>query len=325
VKLKILLIGKAGQVGRELVPLLGRAGELTAIDRHGLDLSVPDEIRRVIRTVRPDWIVNAAAYTAVDRAESDEASARSVNAVAPGVMAEEAKELGALLVHYSTDYVFDGTKGQPYEEEDPPHPLSVYGRTKLEGERAIQQIAPAYLILRTAWVYAREGRNFLLTVLRLATEKQELRIVRDQVGAPTWSREIAAATADILSQLRTGPKGLPAWSEIKDIYHVSAGGETNWFEFARAILDLASSQMRPADWFTAATMNRPLIARHVVPIATTEYPTPATRPAYSVLANRKVNDKFGVRLPDWETQLRSVFSEGVAQGQGSKPIAEHLR
>jgi dTDP-4-dehydrorhamnose reductase len=296
------------------VPLLESAGELTAMDRHGLDLSIPDEIRRVIRTARPDWIVNAAAYTAVDRAESDEASARSINAVAPGVMAEEAKELGALLVHYSTDYVFDGTKGQPYEEEDPPHPLSVYGRTKLEGERAIQQIAPAHLILRTAWVYAREGRNFLLTVLRLATEKQELRIVRDQVGAPTWSREIAAATADILSQLQTVPKGLPAWSEIKEIYHLSAGGETNWFEFARAILGLASSQTRTADWFTAATMDRPLITRHIVPIATTEYPTPARRPAYSVLANRKVNDKFGVRLPDWEAQLRSAFSEGVAKG-----------
>jgi dTDP-4-dehydrorhamnose reductase len=313
VKLKILLIGKTGQIGRELVPLLERAGELTAMDRHGLDLSVPDEIRRVIRAVRPDWIVNAAAYTAVDRAESDEASARSVNAVAPGVMAEEAKGLGALLVHYSTDYVFDGTKGQPYEEDDPPHPLGVYGTTKLEGERAIQQIAPAYLILRTAWVYAREGRNFLLTVLRLVTEKQELRIVRDQVGAPTWSREIAVATADILSQLQTGPKGLPAWSEIKGNYHVSAGGETNWFEFARAILGLASSQTRAADWFTAATMNRPLITRHLVPIATTEYHTPARRPAYSVLANRKVNDKFGVRLPDWETQLRSVFSEVVAK------------
>jgi dTDP-4-dehydrorhamnose reductase len=314
VKLKILLIGKAGQIGRELVPLLERAGELTAMDRHGLNLSVPDEIRRVIRAVRPDWIVNAAAYTAVDRAESDEASARSFNAVAPGVMAEEAKGLGALLVHYSTDYVFDGTKGQPYGEEDPPHPLGVYGRTKLEGERAIQQIAPAYLILRTAWVYAREGRNFLLTVLRLATEKQELRIVQDQVCAPIWSREIAAATADILSQLQTGPKGLPAWSEIKGIFHVSASGETNWFEFARAILGLASSQTRPADWFTAATMNRPLIARHVVPITTTEYPTPARRPAYSVLANRKVDDKFGVRLPDWETQLRSVFSNGLAKG-----------
>jgi dTDP-4-dehydrorhamnose reductase len=323
--MKILLIGKAGQIGRELVPLLERAGELTSMDRHGLDLSIPDEIRRVIRTVRPDWIVNAAAYTAVDRAESDTASARSINAVAPGVMAEEAKELGALLVHYSTDYVFDGSKGLPYEEEDPPHPLSVYGTTKLEGERAIQQIAPAYLILRTAWVYAREGRNFLLTILRLATEKQELRIVRDQLGAPTWSREIAAATAEILSQLRTGSTGSPAWSEIKEIYHVSAGGETNWFEFARAILGLASSQARPADWFTAVTTNRPLIARHVVPIATTEYPTPARRPAYSVLANRKVNDRFGVRLPDWERQLRAVFSEGVAEGKGPKPIAKHLR
>ena len=305
---KILLIGKAGQIGRELMPLLERAGDLTALDRQGLDLSTSDEIRRVIRAARPDWIVNAAAYTAVDRAESEEPVARSINAIAPGVMAEEAKRLGALLVHYSTDYVFDGAKRQPYEEDDAPNPLCVYGRTKLEGEIAIRQIAPAYLIFRTAWVYAREGRNFLLTILRLATEKQELRIVRDQVGAPTWSREIAAATADILVQLWTRPKGLPAWSEVKGIYNMTASGETNWSDFASAILGLASSQTRAADWFAAATANRPLIARQVVPIVTAEYPTPARRPAYSVLANRKLNDEFGVRLPDWEAQLRAVFS-----------------
>ena len=305
---KILLIGKAGQIGRELMPLLERAGELTALDRQGLDLSSSDEIRRVIRAARPDCIVNAAAYTAVDQAESEEPAARSINAVAPGVMAEEAKRLGALLVHYSTDYVFDGAKRQPYEEGDAPNPLCVYGRTKLEGERAIRQVAPAYLIFRTAWVYAREGRNFLLTILRLATEKQELRIVRDQVGAPTWSREIAAATADILLQLWTRPKDLPAWSEVRGVYNMTAGGETNWSAFASSILGLASSQTRAADWFAAATANRPLIARRVVPIVTAEYPTPARRPAYSVLANRKLNDEFGVRLPDWEGQLRAVFS-----------------
>lgn len=322
---KILLAGKTGQIGRDLVPLLDRVGDLTALDRQQLDLSKPDEIRRAIRTARPHLVVNAAAYTAVDRAESDEPAARSINAVAPGVMAEEAKKLGALLVHYSTDYVFDGTKGQPYDEDDPPNPLSVYGRTKLEGERAIQQIGPAYLILRTAWVYAREGRNFLLTVLRLATEKEELRIVCDQVGAPTWSREIAAATAGILSQLWERSGGVQRGPEIKGIYQMTAGGETNWFNFARAILGLASSQTPVADWFAAATKNRPLIARHVVPIATAEYPTPARRPAYSVLANRKLNDKFGIRLPDWEAQLRAVFSEGVSERQGLGPIAEDLQ
>jgi len=197
---KILLIGKTGQVGRDLAPLLAQLGDLASLDRQQLDLANPDEIRRVIRAASPDLIVNAAAYTAVDRAESEPAVARAINAVAPGLMAEEAKRTGALLVHYSTDYVFDGTKRTPYEEHDPTNPLNVYGKTKLEGERAIQQVDPDYLIFRTAWVYAREGRNFLLTVLRLATEKQELRIVRDQRGAPTSSDEIAVATAKVLQK-----------------------------------------------------------------------------------------------------------------------------
>jgi dTDP-4-dehydrorhamnose reductase len=310
-KPKILLTGKTGQVGRELAPLLARMGELTALDRRQLDLSKPDEIRRVIRGVLPDLIVNAGAYTAVDRAESDEAAARAINAAAPGVMAEEAKRLGALLVHYSTDYVFDGMKRTPYEEDDPPNPSSVYGRTKLEGERAIQQIGPAYLIFRTAWVYAREGRNFLLTVLRLAAEKEELRIVRDQTGAPTLSGEIAAATAKVLSQICALANGVRSWSGTKGVYHMTAGGETNWYSFANLILELASSQPRAGDWFAAATSNRPLIARRVVPIATDQFPTPARRPSYSVLANRRLNDTFGVRLPHWEMQLRAVFSKGV--------------
>jgi dTDP-4-dehydrorhamnose reductase len=266
----------------------------------------------VIRGVLPDLIVNAGAYTAVDRAESDEAAARAINAAAPGVMAEEAKRLGALLVHYSTDYVFDGMKRTPYEEDDPPNPSSVYGRTKLEGERAIQQLGPAYLIFRTAWVYARQGRNFLLTVLRLATEKEELRIVRDQTGAPTLSGEIAAATAKVLSQICALANGVRSWSGTKGIYHMTAGGETNWYSFANLILELASSQPRAGDWFAAATGNRPLIARRVVPIATDQFPTPARRPSYSVLANRILNDTFCVRLPHWEMQLRAVFSKGVS-------------
>lgn len=308
-KPKILLTGKTGQVGRELAPLLGRMGELTALDRPHLDLAQPEEIRRAIRGVLPDLIVNAAAYTAVDRAESDEAAARAVNADAPSVMAEEAKRLGALLVHYSTDYVFDGTKRTPYEEDDPPHPVNVYGRTKLEGEQAIQRIGPAYLIFRTAWVYAREGRNFLLTVLRLATEKEELRIVRDQTGAPTLSGEIAAATATVLSQICASVNGGRPWSGTAGIYHMTAGGETNWHSFAKLILELASGRPPDGDWFSAATGNRPLMAQRIVPIGTGEFPTPARRPSYSVLANRKLNDAFGVRLPHWEMQLRAVFSE----------------
>ena len=304
----ILLTGKTGQVGRELAPLLQRMGELTALDRRQLDLANPDEIRSVIRGVLPDLIVNAAAYTTVDRAESDEVAARAVNSIAPGVLAEEAKRLGALLVHYSTDYVFDGASRTPYQEEDPTNPLNVYGRTKLEGERAIRQAGAAYLIFRTSWVYAREGRNFLMTVLRLATEKEELRIVRDQAGAPTSSREIASATVKVLSQVYSATNGALSPSPRQGIYHMTAGGETNWYSFAKLILELASSQAEPGDWFAAATNNRPLIARRVVPIATQEFPTPARRPAYSVLSNRKLNDTFGVQLPDWEMQLRAIFS-----------------
>ncbi len=304
---KILLTGKTGQVGRELAGLLDRVGEVTAVDRQQLDFTKPDEIREVVRGVRPDLIVNAAAYTAVDRAESEEEVAQAINAVAPGLLAEEAKRLGALLVHYSTDYVFDGTKGQPYEENDSTNPLSAYGRTKLEGERAIQQADPAHLIFRTAWVYAREGRNFLLTILRLATEKEELRIVQDRIGAPTSSQEIATATVKVLEQIRAPVTNVQQWPEIKGIYHMTAGGETNWYEFAKSILELAASQSRPEAWFAAATRGRPLMTRRIVPIATKEYPTPARRPLYSVLSNRRLNRQFGVKLPDWEAQLRALF------------------
>jgi dTDP-4-dehydrorhamnose reductase len=310
-KSRILLTGKTGQVGRELAPLLHRMGELTVLDRQELDLANPDQIRRVIRALRPHLIVNAAAYTAVDRAESDEAAARAVNAVAPGIMAEEAVKLGALLVHYSTDYVFDGTAQTPYEEDAPVNPLNVYGKTKLEGERAIQQAGAAYLIFRTGWVYAPQGRNFLLTILRLATEREELRIVRDQTGAPTSSREIAAATVRVLSQVYSATNGVLSPTPSEGIYHMTAGGETNWYSFAKLILELASGPPGPGGWLAGVTNNRPLIARRIVPIATHEFPTPARRPAYSVLGNRKLNDTFGVRLPDWETQLRDLFIERI--------------
>jgi dTDP-4-dehydrorhamnose reductase len=308
---RILLTGKTGQVGTELAPFLQRMGELTVLDRRQLDLAKPDEIRRVIRALRPDLIVNAAAYTAVDRAESDQAAARAINAVAPGVMAEEARKLGALFVHYSTDYVFDGASRTPYQEDAPVNPLNVYGRTKLEGERAILQAGAAYLIFRTGWVYALQGRNFLLTVLRLATEKEELRIVRDQTGAPTSSREIAAATVKILSQLYSVANGALSPTTSEGIYHMTAGGETNWYSFAKLILELASGPPGPGGWLAGATNNRSLIARRIVPIATHEFPTPARRPAYSVLGNRKLNDTFGVKLPDWETQLRTLLSDNI--------------
>jgi dTDP-4-dehydrorhamnose reductase len=317
-KPRLLLIGKTGQVGRELVPLLERMGELTSLDRLQLDLSKPDQIRQVIGGLRPELIVNAAAYTAVDRAESDQPAARAINAVAPGVMAEEAKRLGALLVHFSTDYVFDGAKRSPYEEDDPPNPINTYGKTKLEGERAIQQVGPAYLIVRTAWVYAREGRNFLLTVLRLAAEKEELRIVRDQTGAPTSSREIAAATAKVLAQICSSADGASPWSRTKGIYHMTAAGETTWYDFAERILELAFSPSGSADWVRAATGNRPLITRKIAPIATADFPTPARRPAYSVLANRRLKEALGIRLPHWEMQLRAVFLDVVDENAAAE-------
>ena len=308
----ILLTGKNGQVGRELATMLPGIGNVVALGHAELDLSRPDDIRNLIHSVNPQLIVNAAAYTAVDKAESEETLASAINAQAPGVMAEEAKKIGATLVHYSTDYVFDGLKTTPYSESDAANPQSVYGRTKLQGERAIQQVGVDHLTFRTAWVYAREGRNFLLTVLRLATQREELRIVRDQLGAPTSSREIAAATTQILAQLfsRTGNERPIAG--VSGTYHMTAGGETSWAGFAEAILELARADPPRTPWYAAATNNLPLIAKRVVPITTAEYPTPARRPAYSVLSNRSVADTFQTHLPEWRVQLNSVFAGSQA-------------
>jgi dTDP-4-dehydrorhamnose reductase len=308
-KPEILLIGSNGQIGRELNGMLPQLGEVKSLDRQQLDLSKPEEIRRAIRAFRPSLIVNAAAYTAVDKAESEEALARAVNAEAPAVMAQEAKTIGACLVHYSTDYVFDGSKTSPYTEEDPTNPQNAYGRTKLEGELAIQNSGAPHLIFRTAWIYATEGRNFLLTILRLATQREELRIVCDQAGAPATSREIAKATIKILSQCRTPRNGAFSIADAGGIHHMTAAGKTTWFEFAQAILDQARTIEAGTPWFAAATNDRPLIARQIIPIPTSEYPTPARRPAYSVLSNERLARAFSVRLPDWQTQLHSVFAD----------------
>jgi len=304
----ILLIGNNGQVGRELKRLLPQLGEVTSLGRDHLDLSNSEEIRRAIRTFRPNLIVNAAAYTAVDKAESEPTLARAVNAIAPAVMAEEAKKTGAFLVHYSTDYVFDGTKTSPYAEEDPTNPKNVYGKTKLEGELAIQESGAYNLVFRTEWVYGTEGRNFLLTILRLATQREELRIVCDQTGAPTTSGEIAKATAKILSQIFTQGSGSYSQAEVGGIYHMTAGGQTTWFGFTQAILEQARKIDSGTPWFAAATNNRPLIVRNIIPIPASEYPTPACRPSYSVLSNERLSHAFSVRLPDWEIQLHSVFT-----------------
>ncbi len=309
----ILLIGTNGQVGRELSRMLPRIGEVTSLDRRQLDLTQPEEIRRAIRTFRPAFIVNAAAYTAVDKAESEEALARAINAEAPAVMAEEARKSGASLVHYSTDYVFDGSKTTPYDEDDPTNPQNVYGRTKLEGERAIQSSGAMHLIFRTEWVYATQGRNFLLTILKLATQREELKIVRDQVGAPTLNSEIAGATTKILAQMCDTEGGPFSLADVSGIYHMTAGGETTWYDFTNAILEEAAKIPPATPWYAAATNNLPLMVRRVIPIAASEYPTPARRPAYSVLSNARLNRTFSVRLPDWRKQLHSVFADSPAK------------
>jgi dTDP-4-dehydrorhamnose reductase len=301
---RILLTGRNGQVGSELAQLLPRLGEVTALGRQELDLLNIHDIRRAVQHARPSLIVNAAAYTTVDRAEKEEALAHAINADAPAVIAEEAKKIGAVVIHYSTDYVFDGTKHTPYTEDDPTNPISAYGRTKLAGEEAIRATGIPHLIFRTAWVYATSGKNFLLTILRLATEREELRIVSDQFGAPTSSREIAQATTRVLVDLpRKSGSSLP---EITGTYNLTASGETTWHEFATTIIEDCSQLPRDTPWFAAATSNRPLIAKRIIPITTADYPTPARRPAYSVLSNVRFAATFGFTLPTWRTQLTSA-------------------
>jgi dTDP-4-dehydrorhamnose reductase len=308
---KILLTGKNGQVGQDLQRFLPRLGEVVALDRQQLDLSRFDEIRRVIRQMRPALIVNAAAYTAVDLAEKERSLAQAINAEAPAIMAEEARRVGAALVHYSTDYVFDGSLNSPYQETDPTNPINVYGKTKLAGEQAIRDSCVHHLIFRTAWLYSTRGKNFLLTILRLATEREELRIVTDQIGAPTWSREIASATAEVLRNFFDRTGNVSAWAELSGTYHMTAGGETSWFEFAKAILEEAKKQATsPPRWFAEATRGKPLLSRVVTPITTAEYPTPARRPAYSVLSNIHTVRTFGIELADWRTQLHRVCTDG---------------
>jgi dTDP-4-dehydrorhamnose reductase len=281
---RILLTGSSGQVGYELLRSLQGLGEIVAVDRHHMDLADLDRVREVVRAVRPTLIVNPAAYTAVDAAESDPALAMRINAEAPAVLAEEARRLGAAMIHYSTDYVFDGTKAAPYREDDPTCPVNVYGRTKLAGEHAIQAAGIKHLILRTSWVYGARGKNFLLTVLRLARERDELRIVADQHGSPTWCRTIADSSAHIVAQLHRG--GL-SWEEISGVYHMTAQGSTSWHGFTEAILAHPSVDRKPT----------------VAPIATSDYPLPARRPANSVLDCQRFMETF-CGLPQWDAALR---------------------
>jgi len=280
---KILLTGSTGQVGYELARSLQGLGEVVAVDRQGMDLSDLDQVRDVIRRVQPGLIVNPAAYTAVDKAESEPALAYRVNAEAPGLMAREARLLGAAMVHYSTDYVFDGSAPAARVEDDPTGPLNVYGASKLAGEQAIAEAGIPHLIFRTSWVYGMRGKNFLLTMLRLARERDELRVVADQHGAPTWSRTIADTSALVLAQARAG--GPDWWTQHSGVYHLSAQGSTTWYEFTRAIVEAAGLDCR------------------VLPITSAEYPTPAKRPQYSVLSSQRLMSRF-CHVPDWKVALR---------------------
>ncbi len=319
---KILLAGKTGQVGGELALLLPHIAEVAAFDRQHLDFSKPEEIRRVIREVRPQIIVNATAYNAVDQAEQEETLARAINTDALALMAEEAKKIGAGLVHYSTDYVFDGLKKSPYREDDAPNPLNRYAKSKLDGENAIRESGVAYLIFRVAWVYGTRGSNFVLTILRLASEREELKIVSDQIGTPTWSLGIAAATTEILRHHFDQSRKQFNLAKSSGVYHMTAGGQTSRYEFAKAILEHAARENPSLPWFAAATGGRPIIARRVIPILTADYPTPARRPIYTVLDSSRLLHRFGIQFPDWRTQLRNVFTGRPQSFQDPKPLVQ---
>jgi dTDP-4-dehydrorhamnose reductase len=303
--LRILLPGKTGQIGWELQTTLAPLGTVIALDRGEMDLASPDSIRRAIRDTKPEIIVNAAAYTAVDKAESEPDLAMQVNGIAPGVMAEEAKRLGAVFVHYSTDYVFDGTKKQPYVEDDPPNPLSQYGRSKLAGEQAIALSGATHLIFRTSWVYAARGHNFLRTMLRLALERTELRIVNDQVGAPTSARFIAEATAQVLRQVGDGHKAI---ADRAGIYNLAGTGAVSWYGFASAI-------------FAEAKTRLGMTPPKLIPITTAEYPVPARRPANSRLDNSRLMATFGLTPPPWDKMLRLCMKEIENGEQGKQQTA----
>ena len=297
--MRILLTGVHGQLGTDLLPLLQPLGEVIAASRAECDLASPEAIRKLVTAVRPDVIVNPAAYTAVNDAEAHRELAYAINATAPGVLAEEARKAGAMLVHYSTDYVFDGAKPGAYTEDDVPAPLNVYGASKLAGERAVAAAGGRFLVLRTSWVYGAHGNNFLKTILRLAAEREELKIVDDQVGAPTSSLQLAQATARLVSQLsaRTEPE-FPS-----GLYHATADGSVSWCGFARAIVETMKAESFRAE------AGEPLRVRQILPIRSEEYPTPARRPLNSILSNQKFEHTFGFRLESWQQGLADIVRE----------------
>ena len=292
---RILLTGARGQLGQELQRTLAPLGEVIGVDRSGMDLSRDTSMRQHLVEVKPDVIVNAAAYTAVDKAETETELAQAINATAPTVMALVAQQLGATLIHVSTDYVFDGGKNTPYTEDDVPNPIGVYGRTKFEGEEGIRQAAATHLILRTAWVYGTNGKvNFVKTMLRLFAERDEVRVVADQVGSPTWAADLAQAIATLISipSLDPAQPNLPTGT-----YHYTNSGIASWYDFAVAIFE------------EAKLLGFPLKVQRIVPITTDEYPTPAKRPAYSVLSGKKITAVLGSHPPHWRQALRQMLVE----------------
>lgn len=292
-----LVTGREGQLGFELRRTLAPLGRVVAIDVDNLNLCDTDAVRAYVRELKPDLVINAAAYTAVDRAETDRQLADTLNGVVPGVLAEEIKRLGGKgIVHYSTDYVFDGTGTRPYTEEDPTDPVNYYGVTKLAGEKAMQAAGAPHVILRTEWLYATRGANFMLTILRLAREGKPLRVIADQHGAPTWARMLAETTAVIVTRMMccADPQ------KVSGIYHATAAGQTTWHGFTREILEQNLRRLKklgqPTEWCEAALAG-------LKPISTPEYPTPARRPMYSMLSGEKLKRVFGVQMPDWREQL----------------------
>jgi len=293
---RILLIGDGGQVGFELARLLAGRGDLTALDYPALDLASPESIAAALAGHRPDLVFNAAAYTAVDKAEEEPDLAMAVNGTAPGILAEALKKSGGALVHYTTDYVFDGTKDSSYTEADAPNPLSAYGRSKLAGEEAIRAAGVPHLLIRSSWIYGFPGHNFLRTILRLAREREELRVVDDQIGAPTWCRDLAAATVEALSigGAFDTPAALADLSARGGLFHLTASGATSWFGFAEEILRLDSNPEEQR-------------VKELIPIPTSDYPTPARRPLNSRLDCTRFAEAFGIELPPWHESLAQMM------------------
>jgi dTDP-4-dehydrorhamnose reductase len=292
--LRILLIGKNGQLGWELQRSLAPLGDVVTYDYPEIDLGKPASLPGLVREVNPQVIVNAAAYTNVDKAEIEPELARAINAVAPGVLAEEAKWLNAAFIHYSTDYVFDGCKGAPYVESDAPHPLNVYGQTKLEGEQAVQAVGGAYLVLRTSWVYSMRQGGFVTKVLQWAREQETLRVVDDQISSPTWARMLAEATALALAQGRDNP--VEYIHEKAGLYHLAGSGACSRYEWAKAILELDPKKSEHK-------------VQQLLPAKSSQFPTPAERPLVSVLDCGKFEQVFGLRLPEWEEALQLAMDK----------------